>query len=337
MDRKLRWGIISTANIGRIAVNPAIQSSRNGELVAVASRDERRARAFAERSGISRYHASYQALLEDDSIDAVYNPLPNSMHREWTIRAAEMGKHILCEKPLALSEAECREMDAAAVANGVKLMEAFMYRFHPRTDRVLELVRGGAAGELRLIRSAFTFRLTRPDNIRLQPELGGGALMDVGCYCVNISRTVVGSEPVEVQAFAHWTASRVDEQLLGTLRFENGVMAQFDCALNLERREIVEIVGTQGRLDVPAAFLPGTSDARILETHGREEPIVHTVPGEDQYRVMVEHFADCALHDRPLRYPAAEAAANMRVIEALYESARRSGTPVPVVERARRR
>jgi predicted dehydrogenase len=328
MERKLRWGVISTANIGRIAVNPAIQRSRNGELVAVASRDEQRAREFAQRSGIPRYHGSYQALLDDDSIDAIYNPLPNSLHREWTIRAAEWGKHILCEKPLALSEAECHEMEAAAAANGVKLMEAFMYRFHPRTARVLELVRAGAAGDVHLIRSAFTFRLTRADNIRLQPELGGGALMDVGCYCVNISRTVAGCEPVEVQAFAQWTASGVDEQLIGTLRFENGVLAQFDCALNLERREMYEIVGTGGHLDVPSAFLPGTADARILEVHGREEPVLHTVAGEDQYRVMVEHFADSALHGLPLRYPAADAAANMRVITALYESARRNGSPV---------
>jgi predicted dehydrogenase len=329
-ERKLRWGVISTANIGRIAVNPAIQASGNSELVAVASRDPERARDFAERSGIPRYHGSYQALLEDDAVDAVYNPLPNSLHREWTIRAAEHGKHILCEKPLALSTAECEEMEAAATANGVQLMEAFMYRFHPRVQRVLDLVREGLVGDLRLIRSAFTFRLTRPDNIRLRPELGGGALMDVGCYCVNVSRTVAGAEPVEVQAFARWTASGVDQQLAGTLRFENGLVAQFDCALDTERREMYEIVGTLGHLDVPAAFLPGTGQAEIHEVHGREAPVLHAVPGADQYRLMVEHFADCALSGGALRYPAGEAAANMRVIEALYRSARLDGRPVAV-------
>jgi predicted dehydrogenase len=327
-ERKLRWGVISTANIGRIAVIPAIQASGNGELVSVASRDLPRAREFAGKCGIPRYFGTYEALLDDDGIDAVYNPLPNSLHREWTIRAAEQGKHILCEKPLALSAAECQEMEAAAAANGVKLMEAFMYRFHPRTDRVLELVRAGAVGQLRLIRSAFTFRLTRPDNIRLRPELGGGALMDVGCYCVNLSRTIAGSEPVVVQAFGEWAASGVDTQLSGTLRFENGVTAQFDCALDIERREMYEVVGTQGRLEVPAAFLPGTGDAGIHEVHRRDAAVLHTVEGADQYRLMVEHFADAALNDRPLRYPPAEAAANLRVIEALYRSARLNGTPV---------
>ena len=179
---KLRFGVLSTANIGRAAVNPAIQAARNAELVAVASRDGERAREFAAQGAIPRHHGSYEALLDDPEIDALYIPLPNSLHREWAIRAAEKGKHVLCEKPLALTAAEGREMAAAADAHRVKLMEAFMYRFHPRTEKVIELVRGGRIGELRAIRSAFTFRLTRPDNIRLKPELGGGALMDVGCY-----------------------------------------------------------------------------------------------------------------------------------------------------------
>src|SRR6185295_10179254 len=202
--------------------------------------------------------------------------------------------------------------------NGVKLMEAFMYRFHPRIDRVIELVESGAIGELRLIRSAFTFRLTRPDNIRLSAELGGGGLMDVGCYCVNVSRTVAGEEPVEVQAWARWGATGVDEQLVGTLRFPGGALAQFDCALTMERREIVEIAGTGGSLIVGSAFLPGTEEVAVEQHRGREVPIRHLVAGADEYQLMVEHFADCVLHNRPLRYPAQEAAANLRVIEALY-------------------
>ncbi|MCG6958224.1 MAG: Gfo/Idh/MocA family oxidoreductase, partial [Gemmatimonadetes bacterium] len=208
-DRKLRWGVMSTANIGRAAVNPAIQASTNGVLTVIASRDEARARAFAERASIPRWHGSYEALVDDPEVDALYIALPNSLHREWTIRAAEAGKHVLCEKPLALDAGECREMQAAADAHGVKLMEAFMYRFHPRTGKVLEMVRSGALGDLRTLRSAFTFRLTRPGNIRMDPDLGGGALMDVGCYCVNVSRTVVGGEPVAAQARAHWAASGV--------------------------------------------------------------------------------------------------------------------------------
>ncbi|MDX1495553.1 MAG: Gfo/Idh/MocA family oxidoreductase, partial [Longimicrobiales bacterium] len=180
-DSPVRWGVLSTANIGRAAVNPAIQASSNGELVAVASRDADRARAFASEHGIPESCGSYEALLERDDIDAVYIPLPNSMHREWTIRAAEAGKHVLCEKPLALDAAECEEMEAAAAEAGVKLMEAFMYRFHPRTERVVEMLREGVVGEPKTVRSTFTFRLRSRDNIRLDPDLGGGALMDVGC------------------------------------------------------------------------------------------------------------------------------------------------------------
>jgi D-xylose 1-dehydrogenase (NADP+, D-xylono-1,5-lactone-forming) len=326
-ERKLRWGVISTANIGRAAVNPAIRASSNGELIAVASRDGTRAKTFADMHDIPRSYGSYEAILEDADIDAIYIPLPNSMHREWTIRAAQAGKHVLCEKPLALDHAECEEMQAAAEANGVKLMEAFMYRFHPRIDRVLELLRQGVIGKPLTIHSAFTFRLTRPDNIRLDARLGGGALMDVGCYCVNISRTIAGEEPVEVQAFASWTPGHVDDRLAGTLRFGSGLWAQFDCALTIERRESFEVAGTEGMLVVPFAFLPGTADVRILEHHGRAEPVVHTVPGDDEYRLMVEHFADCALHDRPVRFSANEAGLNMRAIEALYRSSKDGGRP----------
>lgn len=328
--KKLRWGVISTANIGRAAVNPAIQASNNGELVAVASREEERARAFAEKWNIPTHCGSYEALLDDEAIDAVYIPLPNSFHREWTIKAAEKGKHILCEKPLALNAAECHEMQAAADAYGVKLMEAFMYRFHPQTETVIDMVRSGVVGELRMIHSAFTFRLNPPDNIRWKPEMGGGALMDVGCYCVNVSRTMVGLEPVEVQAFAHWGSSGVDDQLVGTLRFDNGVLAQFDCALTMERRETYEVAGTDAYLSIPAAFLPGTADTIIHEQRGRKERLQHTIPGVDEYQLMVEHFADCVLNDRPVRYTAAEATLNMRVIEALYRSARNAGQPVAV-------
>ncbi len=329
-EKTVNWGVISTANIGKKAVNPAIQASSNGELLAVASREEARARAFAEETGIPTAYGSYEALLEDDRIQAVYIPLPNGLHREWTVRAAEKGKHVLCEKPLALDAAECREMEAAASANGVKLMEAFMYRFHPRTEQVLEMIRSGAIGELKQIRSSFTFLLTRPDNIRWDPALGGGALMDVGCYCVNVSRTVTGMEPVEVRAMGNFRSSGVDEQLAGSLLFENGLLAHFDCALTMERTEVYHVQGTEGHLRVLDAFLPGTDDAVIEQFDTQDYLTKLTVPGADEYRLMVEHFADCVLNDRPVRYTAEEAALNMRVIEALYESARNNGAEVKV-------
>jgi predicted dehydrogenase len=329
-DKKLRWGVISTANIGRAAVIPALQSSRNGQLVAVASRHEEKAKTFAAKQGISRAYGSYEALLAAGDIDAVYIPLPNSLHREWTIKAAKAGKHILCEKPLALNAAECEEMASAAEQHGVVLMEAFMYRFHPQTEKVLELLQDGTIGKPRLINATFTFRLSNPANIRLSAELGGGSLMDVGCYCVNISRTLAGTEPVEVQAFANWGKTGVDEEMVGTLRFADGLLAQFSCGLTLERREFYQVAGPEGHIEVQAAFLPGTSDTTIYEHHGRRETVPHNLSGVDEYQLMVEHFADCVLHQRPVRYSPAEAAANMRVIEALIRSARGDGRLEPV-------
>ncbi len=267
-DGRLRWGVISTANIGRAAVNPAIQESRNGRLLGVASRNEDRARSFAEAHGIPRAYGSYEALLADPEIDAVYIPLPNSLHHPWTIRALEAGKHVLCEKPLALSVAECREMEAAAKANDRLLMEAFMYRFHPRTQALVEQVANGEVGTLRAVRSAFTFRLTRPENIRLSVELGGGALMDVGCYCVNVSRTLAGAEPLEVQAWANWGESGVDVELTGVLRFASGMHAHFDCALTMDRREVVEVAGTDASVLMDDAFLPGKGEVALVERRG---------------------------------------------------------------------
>lgn len=322
---KLRWGVLSTANIARGAVIPAIHASRNGEVVAVASRDEERAKELAAANRIARSYGSYEALLDAEDVDAVYVALPNSLHREWSIRAAEAEKHVLCEKPLALDAAECEEMDASARAHGVKLLEAFMYRFHPRTERVQALVRDGVVGPLRSLQASFTFRLRSTDDIRLKSELGGGALMDVGCYCVNVARTLAGGEPAEVQAVAHWADTGVDAQLAGTLRFEDGLLAQFDCALTLERRESYVAAGTDGYLSVASAFLPGKGETTIEEIRGRAGTTLHSVPGADEYQLMVEHFADAVLHDRPLRYEASEAAGNMRTIEALYRSARNGG------------
>jgi predicted dehydrogenase len=252
------------------------------------------------------------------------------MHLEWSRRAAERGKHVLCEKPLGLNAAECIEMDAVAQVNGVVLMEGFMYRFHPRIDRVIRIVRDGGIGKLEAIRSAFTFRLMRNDNIRWSAELGGGALMDVGCYCVNVSRTITGEEPVEAIAWAEWSDTGVDAKLSAMLRFGNGVVAQFDCGMTMERRELVEVAGTDGYLSLESAFLPGKGDVDVHIRRGRDDMTAETIPGVDEYTRMVEHFADCALNGTAPRYPVADAAANMRAIEALYASARAGGMPVEV-------
>ncbi len=328
---RLRFGVLSTANIGRNRVNPALRASRNAELVAVASRDAARAREFAEQTSIPRHYGSYEALLDDPEIEAVYVPLPNSMHKEWTIRAAEKGKHVLCEKPLATTAGDAREMKAAAKASGVVLMEAFMYRFHPRTRRLLELAAGPEAGEIKVVRSAFTFKLLREGNYRFSPELGGGALLDLGCYCVDASRLLARSEPVEAQAFAEWSQKGVDMQLVGSLRFENGVVAQFDCSFLLERREFVEAAGRDGAFLSPSeTFACTLGETEIVERHGLDPAIRHGVNGDDHYRLMVEHFADVVRGAASPRHHIDESITNLAAIEALYESARSGGRPVSV-------
>jgi predicted dehydrogenase len=327
---RLRFGILGTARIARTSVLPAIQASRNAEVLAVASRDLDQAGDFARALNVPRHYGGYAALLDDPEIDAVYIPLPNSLHREWAIRAAERKKHILCEKPLALSVGECLEMQAAADAHGVTLMEAFMYRFHPRNRRLVDMARGGAVGELRALRSAFTFRLSGPENIRLRADLGGGALMDVGCYCVDISRRLAGTLPIEVQAWATFGPTGVDTQLAGSLRFQSGVIAQFDCALSIERREFVEVVGVDGSLFASSVFVSGPGPVEIAERHGRNSEVRHAFAGEDSYRLMVEHFADAVLTGEPVRYGIADAVGTMAVVEALYRSVEAEGAPTPV-------
>ena len=330
MPTTTRWGILSTANIARAAVIPAIQAAANNEVVAVASRDAERAENFAGKLGIPRAYGSYEALLDDADIDAVYIALPNSLHLAWAVNAAAAGKHILCEKPLALNAAQCREMAAAAEESGVLLMEAFMYRFHPQITTALDLIRDGAVGKLHHMHAAFTFRVTNPANIRLQADLGGGSLMDVGCYCVNALRTFAGSEPIEVQATATWHANGVDERMVGLLRFANGLTGQFDSALNLARRETFLAAGTEATLELPRTYLPGTGDTTVRVRKSYADAHEQTIAGVDEYQLMVEHFADCVRTGQPPRYGPEEAACNMAVIEALYRSAREDGRPVAV-------
>jgi predicted dehydrogenase len=318
----VRWGVIGCAGIAINAVIPAIQASRNGRVVAIASRTLDKARDAAQRLGIAHAYGSYAALLDDKEIDAVYIPLPNNLHCEWTMRAAQKGKHVLCEKPLALTPEECDAMIDACDHHGVYLMEAFMYRFHPQTDKVQELIRQGIVGEARLVRSAFTFPVSRPNDIRLRKDLGGGAVMDVGCYCINVARLMFQDEPFEVTAAADFGAETdVDEMLGAVLRFCDRRIAIFDCGLRTNRREMYEVVGTQAAIEAPVAFIPRELDATIYIVRGREREAI-TIPGTNEYRLMAEHFADCVLQRRPPRFPPGDARANMRVIRAVLEAAR---------------
>jgi len=318
MSTRLRWGILSTAHIGRALVRGIGQS--DGSCVqAVASREWTRAGEWAKEHGIPRAFGAYDELLASDEIDAVYNPLPNSLHAEWTLKAIEAGIPVLCEKPLTVDAAEARKVVAAAQRAGVLLAEAFMYRFHPMYDQIMDLIGSGAIGDVVAIRSAFTFRLTDRSNIRCSGELAGGALMDVGCYCVNLARRIAGCEPRRAQAIERRTT--VDDTLMGTLEFPNGVLAQFECSIENAGRSGAEIAGTEGLILIPKPWFPGEDQAEFTLRRGDEEETI-TTPGANTYRLEVEDFARALRnHDSP-RWPADDAVANMAVIDALYASAK---------------
>jgi D-xylose 1-dehydrogenase (NADP+, D-xylono-1,5-lactone-forming) len=327
MENKIRWGILSTARIARKAMIPALQESTMAEVSAVASRDEGKARAFADALGIPKAYGSYEALLADPKIDAIYNPLPNHLHKTWTVLSAEAGKHILCEKPLALNVEDVQVMIAVAKANGVQLMEAFMYRHHPRIAAARQLLRDGVIGDLRTIETAFTFKLDDFSNIRYQPEKGGGALLDVGCYCVNISRLMAGREPVIVQARAHWASTGVDDQLTGILDFGDGLLAHFDCAINQEDRQRCLLAGTEGYLELPMTFNMGLIETLIHEECELGTGRVHNFPAVNMYRLLAEDFMGAIAGEAPA-FPIEDALGNMRALQALLASARQDGHPV---------
>ena len=328
MAERIRWGILSTARIGVHRFIPGVARSRNGVVAAIAGRDEARARAVAADLGIPRAYGSYQALLDDPEVDAIYNPLPNSMHAEWTLRAAEAGKPILCEKPLTVDAAEAAALVADCERHGVLLMEAFMYRFHPQHARVRALIAAGAIGELRAVLAAFTFamRALDPQNVRLQADLAGGAQLDVGCYAVNAARMICAAEPVSALATWDFRAKfGVEVALAGVLEFPEHRMATFDCGFQAAGQGWYRAVGSTGTIEVPMAFVPDTAAETLVilpDANGRHE---ERIAGVDQYALEAEEFADCLLEGRPPRYPAADAVANMRAIDALYRSARADG------------
>lgn len=329
MPPKLRWGILSTAKIGIRAVIPAIQQSSNGIVAAMASRDAQTAQRIAQSLNIPRALGSYDALLDDPEIDAVYIPLPNHLHKEWSIRALARGKHVLCEKPFALNATDVDEMIAAARQYRRVLMEAFMYRFHPQFALAQKLIAEGAIGALKTIRAAFSFNISgRPNDIRLKKEMGGGALMDVGSYCVNMARLIAGAEPTAVHASAVFGAqTQVDETLAAVLHFPKDIVALFDCSFRTDYREWVQVQGEAGRLEIVRPVKPRTRPAEIIVSQGETgdafaTPITHSAPAANHYQLMVEHFSDCVLNGAALCFPPEDGRANMRVIDALYESAR---------------
>jgi xylose dehydrogenase (NAD/NADP) len=316
---KVNWGILSTAKIGIKRVIPAIGESPNGRVVAIASRNPSKAREVAANLGIPQSYGSYPEMLDSQEVDAVYIPLPNSMHYEFTVLAAEKGKHVLCEKPLALDSHECQEMISACERNHVLLMEAFMYRFHPQIANLKEIVDTGKIGTLSTIRAAFRIAMSDLDDIRYRKGLGGGALYDVGCYCVNIIRFLVGEEPIHVQGIARFNDQKgVDEAFVAMLRFPGLELGLFDCGFRSLPLQTLEVIGDLGTLELSDPFV--ASDSPTILKHGTETE-TFKIEKANSYVRMVEHFNQCILNDQKPLYPAIDGLRNMRVIDMLYASA----------------
>jgi xylose dehydrogenase (NAD/NADP) len=312
----VRWGILSTADINRKLI-PGLQESDKAELIAVASREQSRADAFATDWDIERAYGTYEALLEDPDVEAVYIPLPNTLHCEWSIRALEAGKHVLCEKPLSRHPEEVAEAFDAADRAGRFLMEAFMYRHNPQTARLLELVAEGAIGELRLIRSAFGYRLYDEQNIRLRMDVEGGALMDVGCYNVSGSR-LFGGEPRHVYGEAWFGPTGTDWLFTGILRFPGDVIATFDCGTAVSGRDELEAIGSDGSLFVDDpwhALEPGIEIRRDGEVE--RIPLARV----SSYRLEIENLSDAIRGEGTPLLGRDDALGQARVLEALHESA----------------
>lgn len=319
-DRKLRWGVLGCAGIAKRAVIPGIQQSETGVVAAIASRDMEKAKQTADELGIATAYGSYEDLLADTAIDAVYIPLPNHLHKEWTIRAAAAGKHVLCEKPIALNAKEAEEMVAACRLAGVQLVEAFMYRHHPRYTRIKEIIEAGEIGVVRGIHGTFTFNNAKDSgNVRYKRFMGGGSIYDVGCYPLSAARLILGTEPVAatVQAFFSPEHDEVDMMASGLVEFPDDIGLTFDCAMWADGRNTLEILGTTGRIEVPSAFI-GNPNFYVISRGERREEVFEPL---NQYSLQADSFARSVWQEEPLRFEPEDAIQNMRLIDACLQSA----------------
>jgi predicted dehydrogenase len=317
---KLRWGILGVAGINR-RLRPSFAKARNAELRAIASRSLDRAQRAAQEADIPVAVGSYEELLRDPNIDAVYIPLPNTLHDQWTRRAAENGKHVLCEKPLTPTAAEAQALVDFCHGKGICLMDGFMWPHHPRTARLRQFLDGGGIGAVRRVSGVFSFRLPMdPTNIRLKPDMAGGSLLDVGCYPVYGIRWALGAEPVRVFAQARRQFD-VDVELTGQLTFGDGRLASFDCGFTLPLRSWLEISGADGVVLVPEMWVPGPRATYIILRDGRAPEQVE-FDGDDQIQHMIENFGRAVLEQRPVQPAPIEAVKTLRVLDALARSAR---------------
>ena len=326
----VRYGLLSTAQIGLNAHLPASYDSKNSEIVSVSSRTAAKAEAAAKKHNIDRWYGSYEEQLADPNMDAVVNSLPNGMHAEWTIKAAEAGKHILCEKPLAVSAEECQRMIDAANANNVVLVEAFTHRWNPHMRLARKLIAEGAIGDIQTIDSALCFNIAEPDgNVRFSQELAGGALWDAGCYAVYATRFVMSSEPVQVSGMSHDSGDwGIDTTFSGSMKFANGAIGNITTNMEQPFRCYITIDGSKGRIEIPGMFddsgpiIVKSGDGR----NGEKTEIIST-PAPYRFVVQFDEFSECVLTGKEPEYPAEDGLRNTAVVEALYKSAN-SGSAV---------
>jgi predicted dehydrogenase len=330
MTRKIRWGVLSTAAIGVKKVIPAMQLGEYSEVTAIASRGLARARAAADQLGIQKAYGSYEELLADPDVDAIYNPLPNQLHVPWSIRAAEAGKHVLCEKPLSLTVAEAKSLLAVRERTGVKIGEAFMIRSFTQWLRVRELLRGGRIGEVRAVMAWFSYFNTYPTNIRNQVESGGGALYDIGCYCIQAARCGFGAEPARAVGLIERDPTLHTDRLTSALLDFPGGHAIFTCSTQTAPYQRVHFVGTRGRIEIEIPFnAPKDRPTRIFIDETGDifgsGIVTEEFPTADQYTLQGDAFSRAILDNTEVPVPLEDAVANMAVIEAIFRSADSGG------------
>lgn len=310
MSTVVNWGVLGYARIAKNSIIPAIARADNARLYGVASRNQ----ADLPTGEWEQSYGDYAALLADPAIQAVYIPLPNSLHKEWVLRALEAGKHVLCEKPIGLTAAEAQEMQQAAVQHNRLLMEAFMYQYTDRVRVIKQVLESGALGELRHINVSFRFLLDRPNTIKMQPALGGGALYDVGCYPVNFIGMVTGRLPVRCKALCE-TDQGVDTNLSALLQYKDGLIANIHCGFNAYGRNYAEIIGTKGMLIVDKPFL---DDAGALHLHTAEGVRELPVSESDRYQAEIRHFSSAVLNQPSRLIPLDETVRNMEVLDMIH-------------------
>jgi xylose dehydrogenase (NAD/NADP) len=328
---KVAWGILGTGNIARQFCK-GVKSAECGVLMAVGSRSAGPAAEFAGQFGVLKSYPTYDQVLKDPQVDAIYISLPNSMHHEWTIRALNAGKHVLCEKPLASNEAQAKEMFAAARSSGKILVEAFMYRAHPQTREVMAKIRGGAIGDIKLIRTSFCYRTNRIEgNIRFDPALCGGALMDVGCYCINFSRAIADADITDIAASGVVHERGVDELVVGNLKFANGVLANFTCGMRVGADNTAYICGSEGYLEIPWPWKPQAHGAKYFlkrsapprqdggKTDAAPAEEFEVNAGMDLYAIEADDFAETILRGGERMVSEAESLATMRVLDRMRQ------------------